>query len=301
MALELWREMFSDNVKQLAGGLDRSVLINVPSQENKKGDSVAIDGILGNAAVVENTKTIKNRKDGVAAYADYLATRTPLTGTVKQRSLLSPQTITATDYLGKNEEVLRAIDITSPTMEALMRQVRIKEDQIVVDALSAANVSRETDNGTIANVAFPAGQEFETANIGYITPDDLSDIDALFRDQYIASERYLVVNPSQVSAMKKNNRDYFQSVDFIGRMGALLDGNVEKAEGFTVLISPLVATNSFYAFVKEAVTVNTFAGLDTSVDKLPEGRFVTQLYIDKVVNAIRNDDNGVVQGAIKTA
>jgi len=300
MALELWREMFSDNIKQLAGSPDRSVLINVPSQENKKGDTVNIDGIKGNAAVTEDTKTIKNRKDGTAAYADYLATRTPYTGTVKQRSKLSPYTITATDYIGKNEDVLRALDITSPTMEALMRVTRIQEDQLVINALSASVVTRETDNGTIASVAFPTGsQQITTANIGYIAPDDLSDMDALFRDQYIASEKYLVVNPSAVAGMKKNNRDYFQGIDFIGRMGAFADGNIEKAEGFTIIVSPLVPAGEFYAFVKDAVTVNTFQTIDTSVDELPEARFATQLYIDKVVNAVRNDDYGVVQGLIK--
>jgi hypothetical protein len=301
LSLELHRQVFADNVKQLAGGLDRSVLIGIPSQENKTGETIYIDGIKGNDAIVEDTKTIKNRKNGVAAYTDYLDTRTPYTGTVKERTLISPQTITATDYLGKNEDVLRGIDIAGPSMAALMREFRKKEDLLVLNALGADSVTRETDNGVIGSVTLPTSQKFETANVGWISVNDLCDIDAKFRDVYITEERYLVVNPAQVSAMKKNDRDYFLNVDFIGRVGAMVDGNIEKAEGFTILISPMVPAGEFYAFTKSAVTVNTFQGLDTSVDTLPEGRFQTQLYVDKVVNVVRNDDYGFVRGTVKAS
>lgn len=301
MSVELYREMFSDNVKELYGLPERSVLINVCEQEYKMGESVGIDGLKANDATATSTNALSSRKDfeGVGDFDAYKETLTPYTGTTKQRSWVSPYTIEAADFLSKSEDILRGIDIKSPTMKSLMRSVWVQEDQLVINALGAASVLRDDANGDKTAVSLLSSQEYTTANSGFIDVDDLSLIDALFRDEYIADEKYLVVNPTQVAKMKNNNRDYFQDVDFIGRMGALVDGQIEKAEGFTIIVSPLVPVSEFYAFAKSAVVVNNWTGIESKIDVLPHQRYVTQLYINRDVNAVRADDQGVIVGTIQ--
>jgi hypothetical protein len=111
----------------------------------------------------------------------------------------------------------------------------------------------------------------------------------------------VVVNSITAAKMKNNNRDYFQSVDFIGRMGALADGIIEKAEGFTVIICPQVPANTYFAFCKRAITANTWRSQLSRIDELPTQNYDVQLYSEQAVNAVRNDDFGVIHGTIKVS
>jgi len=301
----IFRQSFSDNVAELIGLPTAPVLMKMFSQESKGGDSVRIDGLIANDAIVTDTKLLESRRDintGTPDFAEWLNIQTPLTGSTKQGSFVSCQTIEASDTISKAEDILRNIDIKSPVMQSLASAIYKKEDLLAITAALAPSVLRETTrSGTQALVTMPASQEFETGNVGYISPDDLSDIDAIFRDEYVNDEKCLVVNPVTASAMKKNNRDYFQNVDFIGRMGALADGLIERAEGFQILVVPQVPVGEFFAFCKRAITCNTWSARTSELDQLPTQRYATQLYTTQDVNAVRNDDYGVVHGAIKAS
>lgn len=303
MSVELYRQMYTDNVLQMYGGPKRSVLINLPTQESKKGELVGIGGVAPKDAALSNdTNTLTSRKDidaSTASTEDFINTFTPQTGTEKVQSYVKPKTIEASDVLARNEDVLRAIDITSSTMDALMSDIFAQEDRIVINALDAASVLRDDGNGGTTNVSLLSSYEYETANAGYISVDDLDDINAMFASQFVNDEKFLVINPKQRSEMLKADRDYFQNVDFVARAGALVDGNIQKASDLTVVVSSYVAEGSFYAFAKRALCVNTFDPLFSSIEEIALQRFNKQLYIAKVVNAVRTDDKGVVQGTIK--
>jgi hypothetical protein len=302
---QIFRQSFSDNVEELIGLPTAPVLMKMFSQESKGGDSVRIDGLIANEAIVTDTKLIESRGDfesGGKLFADWLEIQTPYTGSTKQGSFVSPQTIEASDTIGRNEDVLRNIDIKSPLMTSLASAIYKKEDLLAITAAQAPEVLRELDrDGTKANVAMPASQEYETANVGFIDPNDLSLIDAKFRDEYVNDEKFLVVNPTTAALMKNNSRDYFQNVDFIGRMGALADGVIEMAESFKILVVPQVPANTFFAFCQRAITCNTWTSRISELDVLPTQRHATQLYTTQDVNAVRNDDLGVVHGTIKTS
>jgi hypothetical protein len=213
---------------------------------------------------------------------------------------MEPQTIEATEVLPVKDDVLRGIDVKSPTMMSLGSALFKSEDLLAINAALAPTVSRELDNtGAKSDVAMPASQEYETENVGYITPNDLSNMDAIFRDEYVNDEKYVCMSPKTAAAMKNNSRDYFQNVDFIGRMGALADGIVEKAESFSVLVVPQIPDGVFFAFCQRAITANTWDARTSRIDQLPTQRFATQLYTRQDVNAVRNDDLGVVHGTIK--
>lgn len=300
---QIYREAYSDNIDILIGNPNASVLMKMFSQETKKGSSVRIDGLKANDAVVQDTFDIESRRDhpDLTDFAAWKAIQTPFTGTVKQGSYVSGKSIKAVDVIGHAEDLLRIIDVKSPTMTSLAQSIYKQEDLIGITAALAPTVLRETArDGTQSAVAMPASQEFETANVGYISPNDLSNMDAIFRDDYVNDEKFLVVNPVTAAAMKNNNRDYFQNVDFIGRMGALADGIIEMAEGFKVLVVPQVPTNEFFAFCQRAITCNTWRTQQSRVSELPTQNYDTQLYTELVINAVRNDDYGVVHGAIKT-
>jgi len=296
----IYRQAFSDNVDQLIGLPTSPVLMKTFSQESKRGDSIRIDGLIANDAIVTPTADLPSRRDGSADFTEFLAFQTPFTGSRKQGSYMSPQTIEAVDQIPKKDDVLRGIDVKSPTMQSIASAIYKKEDLLAITAALAPEVLRELDNtGAKANVSMPSSQEYETENVGYITPNDLANMDAIFRDEYVNDEKFVVVNPATAAAMKNNSRDYFQNVDFIGRMGALADGNLERAENFTILVVPQVPTGQFFAFCKRAITCNTWTARTSELDVLPTQRFATQLYTCQDVNAVRNDDLGVVHGTIQ--
>jgi hypothetical protein len=297
---QIYRQAFSDNVAELIGLPTAPVLMKMFSQETKKGDSVRIDGLKANDAVVTDTQALPARRDVITPnFAEWINIQTPYTGSVKQGSYVSSKTIEAADNIPKKDNVLRAIDIKSPTMMSLASAIYKQEDLLAITAALAPSVLRELNEvGDKALVAMPASQLYTTGSVGYISPNDLANIDATFRDEYVNDEKFLCVNPLTAAAMKNNSRDYFQNSDFIGRMGALVDGVIEKAEGFTILVVPQIPVGKFFAFCQRAITCNTWTPRTAELDVLPTQRFATQLYTSQDVNAIRNDDFGVVHGTI---
>lgn len=297
---QIYRQAFSDNVAELIGLPTAPVLMKMFAQESKSGDSVRIDGLKANDATVTDTKALPSRRDVVTpTIAEWMSIQTPYTGSTKQGSYVSCKTIEAADNIPKKDDLLRAIDVKSPTMSSLASAIYKQEDLLAITAALAPTVLRELNEaGDKATVAMPASQEFTTGNVGYISPDDLANIDATFRDEYVNDEKFLCVNPITAAAMKNNNRDYFQNSDFIGRMGALADGVIEKAESFTILVVPQVPVGKFFAFCQRAITCNTWSARTAELDVLPTQRFATQLYTSQDVNAVRNDDYGVVHGTI---
>ena len=300
---QIYRQAFSDNVAELIGLPTAPVLMKMFAQETKQGDSVRIDGLKANDAIVTDTQALPARRDVTTPdFAEWHSIQTPYTGSTKQGSYVSSKTIEAADNIPKKDDVLRAIDIKSPTMTSLASAIYKQEDLLAIQAALAPSVLRELNEaGDKAVVAMPASQEYTTANIGYISPDDLANIDATFRDEYVNDEKFLCVNPITAAAMKNNNRDYFQNSDFIGRMGALTDGVIQKAESFTILVVPQVPVGKFFAFCQRAITCNTWTARTSELDVLPTQRFATQLYTSQDVNAVRNDDLGVVNGTIKVS
>jgi hypothetical protein len=297
---QIYRQAFSDNVAELIGLPTAPVLMKMFSQETKKGDSVRIDGLKANDAVVTDTQALPARRDVITPnFAEWINIQTPYTGSVKQGSYVSSKTIEAADNIPKKDNVLRAIDIKSPTMMSLASAIYKQEDLLAITAALAPSVLRELNEvGDKALVAMPASQLYTTGSVGYISPNDLANIDATFRDEYVNDEKFLCVNPLTAAAMKNNSRDYFQNSDFIGRMGALVDGVIEKAEGFTILVVPQIPVGKFFAFCQRAITCNTWTPRTAELDVLPTQRFATQLYTSQDVNAVRNDDFGVVHGTI---
>jgi hypothetical protein len=297
---QIYRQAFSDNVAELIGLPTAPVLMKMFSQETKKGDSVRIDGLKANDAVVTDTQALPARRDVITPnFAEWINIQTPYTGSVKQGSYVSSKTIEAADNIPKKDNVLRAIDIKSPTVMSLASAIYKQEDLLAITAALAPSVLRELNEvGDKALVAMPASQLYTTGSVGYISPNDLANIDATFRDEYVNDEKFLCVNPLTAAAMKNNSRDYFQNSDFIGRMGALVDGVIEKAEGFTILVVPQIPVGKFFAFCQRAITCNTWTPRTAELDVLPTQRFATQLYTSQDVNAVRNDDFGVVHGTI---
>jgi len=145
----IYRQAFSDNVTELIGLPGAPVLMKMFAQENKTGDSVRIDGLIANAALVSDTKTLESRRDfeaGGGLFADWLEIQTPYTGSLKQGSYMEPKTIEATEVLPVKDDVLRGIDVKSPTMMSLASTLYKSEDLLAITAALAPTVLREPNN-----------------------------------------------------------------------------------------------------------------------------------------------------------
>jgi hypothetical protein len=294
--IELGRIAFSDSYKGLYGSQDRPVLTSVCAQESKKGNRVGIDGLKANDATVSDPKTSKSQKvaSNLADLAAFQGTFTDITGSVKQRSWVSPSSIKATDLIREEEDILGSLDPQAPLMKQLVSRIWTQEDKLVVDAALGANVSREDDAGEESAVAFGGATVVGDGATGILTLNDLSNADAEFRTDYIADKKYIVLSPAMYAAFKNANRDKVMNIDYVKTQGVLVSGNVEEIEGFTIIVSPSLTGTMAFAFTAGGICYNTFADLKTSVDRLPDRNNQTLLQARSYVGAVRNDDEGVV-------
>lgn len=294
--VELYRTAFSDTFVGLYGSPNRPVLTSLCSQENKQGSKVGIDGIASNpATVIDPTGSLSQKTAAnLVDLASFQSTFTSITGTTKQRTWVSPSKVIASDLIREEEDVLGQLDPQAPLMKKLMGEIWIKEDGIVVSALTAASASREQADGTDADIGFSGATVPGDGATGVLTVNDLANADAEFRTDYIMDDKYVLVSPSMYAKFKNNNRSEIQNIDYVGTVGSLETGNVEKIEGFKIIVSPSLTGTTAVCFTAPAVTFNTFKSLKTDVDILADRNYQTQLYARSYVGACRNDDEGVV-------
>ena len=174
---QIYRQAFSDNVAELIGLPTAPVLMKMFSQETKQGDSVRIDGLKANDATVTTTQSLPSRRDVTTPdFAEWYSIQTPYTGSVKQGSYVSCKTIEAADNIPKKDDLLRAIDIKSPTMMSLASAIYKQEDLLAIQAALAPTVLRELNEaGDKAAVALVQDFFFAGFDVFLASPYAVND------------------------------------------------------------------------------------------------------------------------------
>ncbi len=90
---------------------------------------------------------------------------------------------------------------------------------------------------------------------------NISQARLLLDKEYVdRSDRFLVISPAQEKAII--NLDNFKNADQYGSREALINGEVGRIYGFTVILSTLLADDEAYAVHKKCVNTATQKGLD---------------------------------------
>lgn len=304
-----YRIQFGDMIQELASSSpNRSLLKNLPMQENKAGSALFEDSI-GNAddATSVDARSVSSRQkfeDGTAGFTEFKQLLTPQTDIIRSRTQLLPQEIKAGHTFARNVNIMSVVDPTNRTVNALMQDIFLREDRLVISALDAASTLRvdatSADEVSPVSVAMPSGQQYETANVGYIDVDDFDAILEKFETNYINSQKYILVSPTEKKTLVQNNRDVIKNGDFVTNR-TFENGELPTINGFIPICSPLVTAGKFYAFVGEALLWNQFESMNSSLDRIELMMNALQVFMVENADCKRLDDKGVVQGTIKTS
>jgi len=308
-----YRQMFSDNVKELAGSPQRSLYKGLCSQEAKQGELIWLDSYAptktARSTAIASTKTRKRLEDaGSPDLADWVALKTPHMEITRQRTQLSATCVDWGHHFDSETKLLEILDPQSRIMRACMKDIWIAEDALVRAALAAATVTRGKQGAT-SSVAFPATQQLtidKTASpAGSVTKDIFAEIKKLFETQYYTGRILVAVSPLFKQELIENSGDKIHSSDFVDGRRYFETGELPDIYGCSVLVDPGLTIDGdtgeepFYAWAMEGLVWNQFAPLLTRLGEDPGERFHAIAYAEEYAGCVRVDDNLVVQGTVK--
>lgn len=310
-----YRQQFVDNVKDLAGSPHRSVLRELVDKEAKKGSVVYLDAAgTGADVAIKDLKTEKpTRKqyeaDTSKSLAKFNDIFTPHNAITQQRTQAEPKLIEWGHNFDKDEDIVEIVDPQNKVVRQGMRTIFKAQDLQVINGIAETSVMRNTaaseNEVSLKAVTFPAGQKITTAQAGYLSRKDMTLIVNKFEDQYVSERIFCLISPT----MKRNivdNDDKITDADFLAhaaafdKSGKFEIGKFPEIFGVHFVVHPLIAANKFYAFTREAIVLNKFKGLESTINKVASQRNSTQAYIDEKCDCKRVDDLQVIHGTLKT-
>ncbi|MDP0495054.1 MAG: phage capsid protein [Verrucomicrobiota bacterium JB024] len=307
---KLAHSMFSDTVRELAGAQDRSLLKELVGYEKVEGEIAylpSIDDASSDEATVTDAKSTKTRKTYEAietpALADWIGIQTPHMAVGKQKTTVTPKVIEWGHSFGKNEKVLDKLTSQDRVMRSGMKKIFKQEDLLIIGGMSAASVARVvgTANGTTtSNVALPASQAFETANVGYLSFADCTTIMKLLEDQYVTDPVFCLMSPTDKKLFIDNN-EKINDTDFVNSHEYFHSGKLPDVYGIHFVSHPLVTPGTLHVWAKEAIIWADFQGLDPNIGPAPTQRFSAIAHMDELADVKRNDDLKYIKVTIKAS
>lgn len=305
---EHYKHTFTQNVRDLAGGPMRSVLPEFVDKDNQSGKVVYLDSAGPGADTTASALTAKKTRktyeaDASKSLAKWNEIHTPHNEITKLRTLSTPQLNEWGHTFDEDEDILEIVDPTNKTVRQGMRTIFKTRDQIILNGIKAASVSRvdssSSDEVSPVTVNFPAGQQIDTAADDVVTLKDISAAVAMFEDQYIDDRIFCLISPTTKKIIIDNN-EKIHSTDFVSRSGYFESGDLPEIYGVSFISHPLVEENKLYYFCKEAIVLNQFKGFESSLSKVPHLREGTQAYMREKIDCKRVDDLKVVHQTITT-
>ena len=306
-----YKAMYSDSVRELAGSPDRSLLKDFVSKESKKGSAVFIDSIGPDVpdgdAVVTALANIKNRATYEREVEKTLAKRdaisTPHMEANKQRTLLTPKRNHWGHSFDRIEDLCEVTNPQARTIRQGMKRIWVKQDGVILDALSAATVLRGQDESGVSAVTFPAGQVLDDiacygATPVYFSLDTCTAIKKLFEDQYYSGKIVCVVSPKVKKEFIDHSRNQVHSMDFVDGPSYFREGKLPDINGIHFIPHPLCGDEEFYAWGPDGVCYNQFDPFEENLGIAPTECFSAIAYMREFIDAKRIDDLLVVQGTI---
>ena len=319
---EHYRQQFAENVRDLAGAPNRSILPQLVARESLTGSVAYLDFEKPDTAKGASDLKAKATRDafesGLDAKGDsftngtlssFNSIFTPHDQTIKERTLIQPQLIEYGHNFDEDVDILNIVDPANSTVRNMMRNVYKDEDNLIINAIKAATVSRVTSSSTNetspTNIAFPTsqkigagGEDFGSSDSTFITLDDIGRIRELMETQYVDSKVYCLISPTTKRLMRANITALTDS-DFVGATAFFTGGGLPDVDGITFISHPSILATEFYAFTADSIVFNTFNPLTTSLNEIAVQRNSIQAYIREKVDAKRVDDLGVVFGEIQ--
>ena len=321
---EHYRQQFSDNVRDLAGAPNRSILPQLVARESLTGSVAYLDFEKPDTAKGATDLKTKATRDAFESgldakggsftngtLASFNSIFTPHDQTVKERTLIQPQLIEYGHNFDEDVDILNIVDPANSTVRNMMRNVYKDEDNLIIDAIKAGTVSRVTASSTNetspTDISFPTAQKigsgggtFASPSGTFLTLGDIGAIRELFENAYVDSKVYCLISPTTKRLMRANITS-LTNADFIGATGIFTGGGLPDVDGITFIAHPSISATEFYAFSSEAIVFNTFKPLTTSLNEIAVQRNSIQAYIREKVDAKRVDDLGVVMGSIASS
>jgi hypothetical protein len=300
--------MFADNVRDLAGtSVDRSIFVELCDHESKQGEAVFIDS-YGDAEDATSTAlaSVKTRnKDGQADYAAFLALQTPHMAVDKARSMVMPYVNEWGHTMDSLKKLVEVTDPKSKTLSRGMGKLFRMRDRLFLNAAFAPSVLRGKDTGTVAAVNMPAGQIITLANQAAFVLPVISSIKQKFEARDYTGRIYCAI-PTTVKKLLIDNPDNkLTNKDFVDSTRYFTNFELPDIYGVTFIsTSQLDAAISdgaaskvrFLAWAPGGIVWNQWEVLETALGVAATEKFAVKAYMKEVCNAVRNDDNLVVQG-----
>lgn len=298
---------YADSVRQLAGSPERSIFKELCSKESKQGESVMLDSYgAAEDAVITDLSVVKTRaKDGADTFDKFNLLQTPHMNIERARTIILPKVI---DWGHTMNEYNRLTDVTDPQSQTLkkgMERIWLKEDALFIGAAFATAVSRYTAAGTVGSVAMPAGQIITLANQAAFVLSVISQIKQKFESKYYKGVIYCAIPTTVKKVMIDNSDNKLTNKDFVDSSTYLTNYVLPDIYGVRFIPTPLLdaAINNgttskvrFLAWAPDGMVWNQWSGLETALGVAATEKFAIKAYMKEVANAVRNDDNLVVQG-----
>jgi len=308
-------QQFCDNVNDLAGAPNRSVLRELCERDNKQGSVVYLDSAgAGEDLTIQDLKADKKTRKTYEAEATKTLEKfnqifTPHNDINRQRTLAQPKLIEWGHSFDRSEKILEIVDPQNKTVRNGMRGIFKQQDQLVLNGISASSVTRvdgDTSEITPQTDNMPAGQVIDSAQNDYMGRKDMTHIVKLFEDQYVTDQIFCLISPTAKRGIIDND-DKITDADFLAHRqafdeeGKFVPGKFPDIYGISFIVHPLVPADKFFAFTREALVLNEFEALNSHMDEAPTQRFSYIAYICESCDCKRVDDLQVVHGTITTA
>tara|TARA_R110000824_G_scaffold14186_7_gene60652 strand:+ start:1997 stop:2944 length:948 start_codon:yes stop_codon:yes gene_type:complete len=308
-----YKVQYSEAVTEIAGHQNRSILKELVEREAKTGDIVTFDTIEPKdeatlTAIDSLTDQYKEYFDQLSAgaFADFLKMQTPHMAIDKGRVQLSAFENLWAHSFRKMDEVRENGNDQSRTLKMGMKKIFKNQDKVILDALFAATVTKGQDAATVANVAFPVGQQLNEAD-GVFDLETISAIRRIYKNNELEDEQLICVISAEVEEMLINNSGgTIENKDFVDSAEYFKNGKLPMIRGVSFLVRPAVNNykgaynHAFAVFTPSSVVYNQFEMLETQIEKAPTQKFNVILQICEFINAVRRDDKGIIQGTLGT-
>lgn len=195
-------------------------------------------------------------------------------------------------YIDKQDKLRLLADPQSNYVQNALNSLYRKGDNIIYSATRGLVWQGKQSP---AQIALPAGQKIGVG-LGPASVEKVMDAAALLNKNEVPMDnRYLIVNWAFLDDMLREQE--IGSSDY-NTVKALMTGTISFWMGFTwILYNYAVEAGTYFAVAchPSAIGMSRAASPFTSVDVLPTKHFLVQVYSSMSLNALRKQDEGVVE------
>lgn len=220
---------------------------------------------------------------------------TPLNDIPHSRRWVHPITFDYANLIDKKDQVKLLIDPRGPYTMRHAGVMGRRMDETIIDALGGDALEGKT--GTTA-VALPSAQKVAAGGVG-LTVEKLREAKVILDEQDVPEDeqRFLIYNPRQMDDLLGDDR--LTSTDF-NTVKALVRGEVDQFMGFTFVKSNRLRVDGsssrlVYAYLRSAIKMGVNQSPNSIATPRPDKRYSWQLYTWGEWDAVRMEDELVVE------